>query len=309
MPRHRLAPLVLSLAIAHGAQAASLTPPNLVTASSLAGPDLLLVWPYASGGPLEAMSWASFTAQMQAAIGGAYLKPANNLSDLGNPTVARTNLGLGTAATVNTGSSGATLCLANAACTRGALTTFPASTSGGAPLNVPQGVAPASPNNGDMWTTSSDVYAQIAGSTQQMGQPPVVTPWTPTLGFNVSGSPTVVYSTQSAQTIKIPGPGASVCIASFNIATSTFTFAGASGSLVINGLSPSANATWAGTGGGTLNQWSGLTGATSTPNPYVQGSSNQISFTNGATSNSAINTGQLTSGTNLTLKGSVTYVC
>ncbi len=125
MPRHRLAPLAplaLSLAIAQAAQAASLTPPNLVTASSLASPDLLLVWPYASGGPLEAMSWATFTAQMQAAIGGAYLKPANNLSDLGNQTVARTNLGL------PLGTSGAVLCYLSASCTWSGIQSFNDST-------------------------------------------------------------------------------------------------------------------------------------------------------------------------------------
>jgi len=40
-----------------------------------------------------------------------------------------------------------------------------ASTAGAAGLNVPPGVAPTSPNNGDLWTTSSGVYAQINGST------------------------------------------------------------------------------------------------------------------------------------------------
>ena len=50
MRRHRhAAPLALALALAPVANAASLTPPNLVTASSLNNPDLLLVWPYAAG--------------------------------------------------------------------------------------------------------------------------------------------------------------------------------------------------------------------------------------------------------------------
>jgi hypothetical protein len=34
-----------------------------------------------------------------------------------------------------------------------------------APLNIPQGTAPASPNNGDLWTTSTGLYAQINGAT------------------------------------------------------------------------------------------------------------------------------------------------
>jgi hypothetical protein len=46
----------------------------------------------------------------------------------------------------------------------GKLNTF-ASAAGGAGLNIPQGAAPSSPVNGDIWATSSGVYAQIAGST------------------------------------------------------------------------------------------------------------------------------------------------
>ena len=58
MQRRRLDPLALAIAlsVSHAAEAASLTPPNLVTAASLNNPDLLLVWPYATGGPLEAMT-------------------------------------------------------------------------------------------------------------------------------------------------------------------------------------------------------------------------------------------------------------
>jgi hypothetical protein len=41
----------------------------------------------------------------------------------------------------------------------------PASTTTGAGLNLPQGVAPSAPNNGDVWTTSAGVFAQIAGVT------------------------------------------------------------------------------------------------------------------------------------------------
>ncbi len=40
-----------------------------------------------------------------------------------------------------------------------------ASTTAGAGLNIPPGVAPTSPNNGDCWTTSLGLYCQIAGST------------------------------------------------------------------------------------------------------------------------------------------------
>lgn len=49
----------------------------------------------------------------------------------------------------------------------GKLTTV-ASASGNAGLNLPQGAAPSSPVNGDLWTTASGVFAQIAGSTGQL---------------------------------------------------------------------------------------------------------------------------------------------
>ena len=45
--------------------------------------------------------------------GGGYLLAANNLDDVDNVSTSRTNLGLGTAATQNTGTSGATLPFAN----------------------------------------------------------------------------------------------------------------------------------------------------------------------------------------------------
>lgn len=43
--------------------------------------------------------------------------------------------------------------------------TFFTSTTGSAALNVPQGVTPSAPANGDMWATSSGLFVQIAGST------------------------------------------------------------------------------------------------------------------------------------------------
>lgn len=39
------------------------------------------------------------------------------------------------------------------------------SNSTNAPFNIPPGSAPTSPNNGDIWTTSSGLYTQVAGAT------------------------------------------------------------------------------------------------------------------------------------------------
>ena len=46
---------------------------------------------------------------------------------------------------------------------------FPAATVNSAPLNIPQGTAPITPKNGDIWTTSSGVSAQINGQTVSLG--------------------------------------------------------------------------------------------------------------------------------------------
>jgi len=68
------------------------------------------------------------------------------------------------------------------------------STIATAPLNIPQGVAPASPGNGDIWTTSTGLYARINGATQgpfsnTTGTTTSVGLALPSSVFTVSGSP------------------------------------------------------------------------------------------------------------------------
>lgn len=46
---------------------------------------------------------------------------------------------------------------------------FPASNTAGAMLNLPQGAAPITPHDGDIWTTSAGVSAQINGQTVSLG--------------------------------------------------------------------------------------------------------------------------------------------
>lgn len=126
MMRKLLAPfLALWLALFPAlAPAASLTPPNLTAAGSIANADLLLVWPTGSSGPLESITWTNFKTAMQTGLGGSFLQTSNNLSDVASPATSRSNLGLGTAAQANTGTAGAVLPFANGANTWAATQTF-----------------------------------------------------------------------------------------------------------------------------------------------------------------------------------------
>lgn len=77
---------------------ANKTPEQLTSATSAGPDDLLLVYP--SGGPLKKLTFSTFLAQVLAGLGSAVLRASNNLSDLASASAARSNLGLGTAATL-----------------------------------------------------------------------------------------------------------------------------------------------------------------------------------------------------------------
>ena len=106
---------------------------------------------------------------------GTGLISTNNLSDVANVATARANLGLGTAATQNTGSSGAAVPLLNGANSwsgaqslSGVALTLAATSSTLAPLNIVKGTAdPASPNSGDVWNNADALkYRSSAGATK-----------------------------------------------------------------------------------------------------------------------------------------------
>lgn len=122
---------------------------------------------------------------------------------------------LGTAATQNTGTSGATIPFLNGNNTwsgtnvYSAKLTTAASASGAAGLNLPHGTAPTTPTNGDLWTTTAGVYARVNGAT--------VGPF----GAGGSGTVTSVTLTQPAAGLTLTNTGVSQTTA----ATSTFALA------------------------------------------------------------------------------------
>lgn len=73
---------------------ANLTPPNLTVAITIGNNDLLVVWPTGAGGPLAAIQWSAVLGLVTTAMGSTFLKVANNFSDVGSASLARTNLGV-----------------------------------------------------------------------------------------------------------------------------------------------------------------------------------------------------------------------
>ena len=81
-------------------------------------------------------------------------KRASNLSDLGNITAARSNLGLGSAATANTGTSGANVPLLNGVNTWSSAQTFSAGATFGSTVAV-GGIVTRTGQGGHLWHNNS----------------------------------------------------------------------------------------------------------------------------------------------------------
>lgn len=82
----------------------------------------------------------------------------------------------------------------------------PASTASTAGLNLPHGVAPTSPVNGDVWTTSTTMLVRLNGATLPLGyRRLVVNTQSSTYTIAVSDEYSLVYSQNSgAQVINVP---------------------------------------------------------------------------------------------------------
>jgi hypothetical protein len=171
-----------------------------------------------------------------------------------------------------------------------------AATTASAGLNVAHGVAPTSPVNGDIWTTTGGVFARInAGTTQLMN---LGSTQTVSGSITFSNANLVLGSSTAAGTIAI-GNGATVSGSTKNVNIATN---GVSGSTTTMTLGPSASASTIDIGPSVLTSTFGLgtgnnlTGATKTVNIG----------TNGTTGTTAINIGS-TSGTTITVNGATTF--
>ncbi|MCB2048565.1 MAG: phage tail protein [Novosphingobium sp.] len=101
---------------------------------------------------------------IQSNLIGAMLA-ANNLADVASVATARTNLGVPAAASgAHTGTA-----TFEAMTLSGRFTAAP-STAPGASFNIPHGVAPAAPANGDFWSTTTGFFARVNGTTYKLSQ-------------------------------------------------------------------------------------------------------------------------------------------
>lgn len=312
MPRNRISALIaaLALVLAHSAQAASLTPPNLTAATTLNNADLLLVWPNASNGPLESIQWSTFKSLAAAGLGSAFLQPSNNLSDVASPTTARANLGLGSAALANTGTSGGAVPLLNGANTWSATQTHTApilsaaSTSSAAGLNLAPGTAPSSPNNGDIWTTSSGLFAEINGATQQVGGKTGFA--TLTLALSAPGTSSWTYTAQNGPWICNNG------WVTLQIGIQATPIVGTgSGNLLVGGIPyniANANGGYALEGGPVVQaNGAGFTGLSGSMSFQGNGPSNFFITYAGPTTDNIVSSSNLSSGNGITLLGIVVF--
>ena len=147
------------------------------------------------------------------------------------------------------GSSGASLVLglgASGQATFDRKLNLTASTTTAASLNIPQGVAPTTPTNGDIWTTSTGVYARINGAT--------VGPFGTGTVTSVSGTANQVTVSPTTGDVVVSLPTAITNVNSITAssATNLTLNGGSSGASIVAGQGTNANVTLTPSGTGVV---------------------------------------------------------
>ncbi|HVX56930.1 MAG TPA: hypothetical protein VHA37_04310 [Candidatus Saccharimonadales bacterium] len=183
--------LSLELILPGAARAGDVTFPQLQAATSVVDNDLIATW--RAQGPLTRINASVLATYVQGKIGDSFLQTANALSELTNvQATVRSNLGLGTAATAATGTSGNALCFLNANCIWSGAETFQSK------INLsPLASAPGTLANGDVWETSSGVFGRINGATHQFAY----------LDSSITGNAATATNANNANTVGGVGLG------------------------------------------------------------------------------------------------------
>ena len=151
----------------------------------------------------------------------------------------------------------------------GKVNTVLASTTA-AGLNVPHGAAPTSPVNGDIWSTTSGLFARINNSTKQFGALGDTNTFT---GTNTFSGATVSFGTSTAASTINVGTGATLTATTKAVNIGTAGVAGSTTNIAVGSTTGTSTTTLQGnTSGVTLAQNTNTTGLATTAFVLAQAS-------------------------------------
>lgn len=154
-----------------------------------------------------------------------------------------------------------------------------ASTTARSSLNIPQGTAPTSPVNGDVWTTSAGVYARINSAT---------------VGPLASVDQTFYIGTTQ---VAINRASAALTLAGLTLTTPTLGVATATSINKVAITAPATSATLTIANGKTLTASNTLTFTGTDSSSVAFGTGGTVAYTNVATLSSLVSIGTITTGT------------
>jgi hypothetical protein len=109
-------------------------------------------------------------------------------------------------------------------------------TAGQAGFNLPPGISPSTPLNGDLWTTSAGIFARINGVTYQLSGLAFLSFVAPAVNFNAANADTTIpillppgFARFRVDKVLISGASGTLTTATFGV----FTAAGGGGAAVV----------------------------------------------------------------------------